>query len=56
MGRVIENDSLMYYSLYRNHNDDVNCESNEVFTELKNNAIMDTFISLYKDEVEMAME
>lgn len=52
----MENDAVMYYSLYRNDNDDVNCESNEVFTELKNNAIMDTFISLYKEEVERAME
>lgn len=51
-----ENDKVMYYSLYRNDNDDVNCETNEAFTELKHNAIMDTFINLYKDEVERAMK
>lgn len=50
-----ENDEVMYYSLYRDNHGDVHCESNETFTELKNNAIMDTFINLYKDEVERAM-
>lgn len=54
--KKMENDAVMYYSLYRNDNGNVNCESNEVFTELKNNAIMDTFIKLYKDELERAME
>ena len=51
-----ENDTVMYYSLYRNDADDVICETNEVFADLKHNAIMDTFVNLYKDEVERAMK
>ena len=50
-----ENDEIMYYSLYRT-NECVKCESNTNFGDLKNNTIMDTFIQLYKDEVERAME
>lgn len=50
-----ENDEIMYYSLYKT-NAGVMCESSESFGELKNNSIMDTFIQLYKDEVERAME
>lgn len=54
--KKMENDEVMYYSLYRNDDGNVNCESNEIFSELKNNSIMDTFINLYKDEVERAMK
>lgn len=54
--KKMENDEVMYYSLYRNDDGNVNCENNEIFSELKNNAIMDTFINLYKDEVERAMK
>jgi AAA15 family ATPase/GTPase len=50
-----ENDEIMYYSLYKT-NYGVKCENNSSFTDLKNNSIMDTFIQLYKDEVERAME
>lgn len=51
-----DNNDIMYYSLYRNDENEVNWESNENFEELKNNTIMDTFINLYKDEVERAMK
>lgn len=54
--KKMENDEVMYYSLYRNDDGNVNCESNESFSELKNNAIMDTFVNLYRDEVERAMK
>lgn len=50
-----ENDEIMYYSLYKT-DDGVKCENNISFGDLKNNTIMDTFIQLYKDEVERAME
>lgn len=50
-----ENDEIMYYSLYRT-DDGVKCENNVNFGDLKNNTIRDTFIQLYKDEVERAME
>lgn len=50
-----ENDEIMYYSLYKT-DDGVKCENNVNFRSLKNNTIMDTFIQLYKDEVERAME
>lgn len=47
-------DEIMYYSLYKT-DEGVKCESNLNFRNLKNNTIMDTFIQLYKDEVESAM-
>jgi len=50
-----QNDKIMYYSLYKT-NDGVECENNINFGDLKNNTIMDTFIQLYKDEIERAME
>jgi AAA15 family ATPase/GTPase len=50
-----ENDEIMYYSLYKS-NEGVKYEDNSNFNDLKNNTIMDTFIQLYKDEVERAME
>lgn len=51
--KKLESDEIRYYSLYKNENDEVSCESNANFEELKNNSIMDTFINLYKDEVVM---
>ena len=50
-----ENGQIMYYSLYRT-DDGIKCENNVNFGDLKNNTIRDTFIQLYKDEVERAME
>ena len=50
-----ESDEIMYYSLYKS-NDGIKCENNVSFGDLKNNTIMDTFIQLYKDEVERAMK
>lgn len=50
-----EKDEIMYYSLYKS-DDGVKYEHNTNFRDLKNNTIMDTFIQLYKDEVERAME
>lgn len=51
--KCAENDEIMYYSLYKT-DDGVKCENNINFEDLKNNTIMDTFIQLYKDEVERA--
>ena len=48
-------DEIMYYSLYKT-DEGVKCENNPNFGDLKNNTIMDTFIQLYRDEVERAME
>lgn len=50
-----DNDEIRYYSLYKN-NDEINCESNSTFGDLRNNTIMDTFVNLYKEEVERAMK
>lgn len=50
-----EKDEIMFYSLYRT-SDGVKHESNINFVDLKNNTIRDTFIQLYKDEVERAMK
>lgn len=49
-----ENNEIMYYSLYKT-TDGVKYENNINFGDLKNNTIMDTFIQLYKDEVEREM-
>lgn len=54
--KKLENDKIKYYSLYKDEDNNLNCESNINFEELKNNSIMDTFINLYKDEVERAMK
>lgn len=53
--KCTKNDEVNYYSLYKNE-DDVKCESSSKFEDLKNNTIMDTFIQLYKDEIERAMK
>lgn len=50
-----KNDEIMYYSLYKT-DDGIKYDNNIKFEDLKNNTIMDTFIQLYKDEVERAME
>jgi len=50
-----ENDEIMYYSLYKTY-DGVKYENSISFGDLKNNTIMDTFIQLYKDEIERAMK
>ncbi|MGL5085785.1 MAG: AAA family ATPase [Clostridium sp.] len=50
-----ENDEIMYYSLYKT-NDGVEYESTNRLADLKNNEIRDTFIHLYEDEIERAME
>lgn len=48
-----DTDSVKYHSLYYNGGQ-LCCESSEQFTLLKHNAIMETFVSLYRDEVEAA--
>lgn len=50
-----DGDSLKYHSLYYD-NDILNCESSEQFTLLNHNAIMDAFVSLYRDEVGAAFD
>lgn len=49
-----ENDEIMYYSLYKT-DDGVKYENNINFGDLKYNTIRDTFIQLYKDEIERAI-
>lgn len=51
-----ETDKVKYYSLFKDDSNSVACESNEKFEDLQNNAIRDTFIDLYKDEIERAMK
>lgn len=50
-----DNDEIEYYSLYKNDGE-IKCENNSTFSDLDNNAIRDTFINLYKEEVERAMQ
>ncbi len=49
-----ESDKIMYHSLYKTDSG-VKCESKSIFNDLENNTIMDTFIQLYKDEIEKVM-
>lgn len=51
----LDNDKLMYYSLYKTNNG-VECENADKLSELNNNQIRDTFIQLYEDEIKRAME
>lgn len=52
-----ESDKIMYHSLYRDEDSGcVELEQNECFKELENNTIMDTFMSLYHEEIRKAME
>lgn len=50
-----DHNKIMFHSLYKTDNG-VICENNKFFKDLKINTIRDTFIQLYKDEVERAME
>ncbi|MGL4800118.1 MAG: AAA family ATPase [Cellulosilyticaceae bacterium] len=49
-------DEIQFHSLYSNHNQQIQCETQSNFKDLKHNTIMDIFIQLYKDEVERAMQ
>lgn len=49
-----DHDHILFHSLYKTDHG-IQCESNRTFRDLENNAIMDIFIQLYKDEVERAM-
>lgn len=46
-----DSDQVMFHSLHKT-DEGVQCESKIYFKELENNPIMDTFIQLYKDEIE----
>ncbi|MBE6089777.1 MAG: AAA family ATPase [Clostridium beijerinckii] len=50
-----DNDEIMYFSLYRTDNG-VEYECSTKLDNLKHNQIRDTFIQLYEDEIERAME
>lgn len=50
-------DKVMYYSFYRNEKDDpILCEKAEQFDLLENNAILDTFRRLYRDEIGVTLK
>lgn len=53
--KVRERQNIIFHSLYKTNNG-VMCESDRNFKNLENNTIRDTFIQLYKDEIERAME
>lgn len=50
-----EGDQIMYHSLFR-ENGSVTCESESELDALRENAIRDTFITMYKEEIRKAME
>jgi len=49
-----EKHRVKYHALYRDESDDIKCESSEVLSEIKNNAILDTYAELYDAELERA--
>ena len=49
-------DVVRYYSLYDTSDRGVRCETSDEFTKLEHNSIMDTFISLYREEIDKVME
>ena len=51
-----DKENIKFHSLYKTEKNGVKCESNPNFKDLEHNSIRDTFIQLYKDEVERAME
>lgn len=52
-----ESDRILYHSFYREPSEvGVQCESHETAGALVHNAIQDTFINMYKEEVRKAME
>ena len=53
--KIKQRNAIKFHSLYMTDKG-VKCESSETLTNLEHNAIRDTFIQLYKDEVERAME
>ncbi len=54
-GVKAEDSEVMFHSLYK-ENDNIHCESEPKFNLLEHNSIRDTFIQLYEDEIERAME
>lgn len=54
--RKKETDAVLYHSLYLNEENKVSVEQNSSFKELKNNAILDTFMELYREEIRKAMD
>lgn len=53
--RKTDRDDVSFFSLYQTENG-VKCEREESFTGLRNNTIMDTFISLYEEEIGKVMD
>ncbi len=54
--RKSEQDKVQFLSLYQTDSDGVKCETGKSFKGLKNNTIMDTFISLYEEEIGKVMD
>lgn len=54
--RKQESDQVMYHSLYKDSDEKVIVEQNHYFKDLENNTILDTFLSLYHEEMRKAME
>lgn len=51
--RKKESDDMLFHSLYKSQNDEVLCESNKKFSDLKNNIIMEAFEQLLDEVYEM---
>ena len=48
-------DECMFHSLYKTENNSVKCESNDTFSNLTHNLIVDETINLYDAEIEKVM-
>lgn len=54
--RKQDSDQVMYHSLYKDSDNKVVVEQNPHFKDLNNNTILDTFLSLYHEEMRKAMD
>lgn len=54
--RKMGEDKIKFHSFYRTGKNGISYEGKNTFTELENNTIMDTFMSLYHEEIGLAVK
>ena len=51
-----KNSRIQYISLYKDEENQIQCETAKAFGLLKHNSIMDTFRQLYREEIGVALK
>jgi len=54
--QILQDDQVLYHSLYRNKNEEIALSSTAVFLDISPNSIDDTFGSIIGREIEQSME